>query len=416
MPPLLRLARDVLDELCQTRVTRSSVLLAEQLWARGRIKEAGDPAGLVQLIVEQLCADGLVTYTVGDHEVPVQIKVTQKGFKRAGYAVQVPAVGSSAALHQPLRAEPSDFRGLASMTTGGDIERMPLAEHLTVYPQHRSIHPDPWEVGPDSVTRRDDMVRTSKVSKAGALRARDVLADMDHPASSAEIAARLGLAQVTAQSMLQRAIDEGLVERIGSARGPGIRYAIKGEIATPPIDESSTRDAIVDILTHRAGVADADAMLRLLQRRDTRRWGGLGLHALQHQLWAMQKAGLIRFDDHRQGSIVKITNIRIGRIVTAAVEPEGLTETDVAPEPDVPVGSAGDSSWPLLDEARAKAQRLLESEATAHRYLQAAELLESIDPAESERLLLRAAEASSETLSPIEAEYIRFAAEKGATR
>lgn len=144
------LDREVLDALCRTYVTRNAVVLAQELWYnRGSVK-GFDPYGLVKDCLEHLNQLGLIRYYAGDRDVPVDIRVTERGYHAAGYDLFVHVAGpgdwrvkrfrrDDASVRHP--GDRTDFRTFDDVATGGPIERMPLALHLIKYPNHASIHP-----------------------------------------------------------------------------------------------------------------------------------------------------------------------------------------------------------------------------------------------------------------------------------
>lgn len=138
------LADDVLDELCRARITLSAVSLASDLWDRGRLRKLGDPFGLVCWTLDDLNKAGCVVYREGYNQVPVEIRVTPLGYKVAGFPIQAHRVGS----HYMRRVrpeqdgarahpgDPTDFRNQLLTSIGGDVEKMPIAKHMTCYPDH----------------------------------------------------------------------------------------------------------------------------------------------------------------------------------------------------------------------------------------------------------------------------------------
>lgn len=74
------------------------------------------------------------------------------------------------------------------------------------------------------------------------------------------------------------------------------------------------------------------------------------------------------------------------------------TNEEPAPEP----------SWPELQRIRALRQAAMAASLRAEAYYDAAAALESVDPAESKRMLARAEEVAGPGLTPAEAEYLRF--------
>lgn len=146
---LTTIERDVLEALCAARVTRSSVMLAEELWSRPRSSLVdADPFGLLVVTLESLNERGLVTYVLrGVHgTVPLDVRVTPEGYQACGYSTTSHEVGRGGHLHHAVDdgarhpGDGTDFRNYQSHTVGGAIERMPLAEHVVRYPEHAYRH------------------------------------------------------------------------------------------------------------------------------------------------------------------------------------------------------------------------------------------------------------------------------------
>lgn len=134
---LTGLERDVLEALAESRVTRSAVALAIGLYDRGGISGL-DPSGLICWVIEGLGKYGLVNYTVGDRDIPVDIRLTNDGWHAIGYTVQFTEVGHRRGGKDTVRRidDATDFRNFYPFAIGGPIERMSLLEHVLVYPEH----------------------------------------------------------------------------------------------------------------------------------------------------------------------------------------------------------------------------------------------------------------------------------------
>lgn len=415
-----RIERDVLERLCASRVTRSHVRLALEMWDDGHLRRHVDPTGLVRIALDALNERDYVVFNLGSPEhdtgdIATNIRVTPKGYRAAGYIEPMRAVvGTHAATrsHVPLHLGPTDYRSLDEHTTGGAIERMTLREHIDVYPDHRTIHPDP-----------DDIQGERTVSSAQPVpdRAVDALRSIGRPAGLYEVADREGRHFTTANGDLRAAINEGKVRRIGNRGAKGSKYAL----ADWSFDEEATstdatqRDAILAILKERERVEDALVMARLLAARDER-WRGLGGHSVAHQLQNMRKAGLVEFNAQTRDGHQKLTNIRLPKAfngnhaVTVKPETDPIA-SDAAIEATIDVLEqlAPDvSAWPVLEKLRAREERTADLREAAAKYLEAAAIIESVNPSEAERLATTANEiAQDAALSPIEAEYLAFAKE-----
>lgn len=142
------LAEDLLVELCRARVTLSAVSLAGEMYDRGRLQQVGDPYGLVLWTLQDMNKAGDITYRLGHNSVPVEIRVTRDGYKRAGFTVRhhevgnirrgAPAAGPSNR-EDGIRHSPGDgteFYNHPDKARGSEVERMPIRQHIRAYPQH----------------------------------------------------------------------------------------------------------------------------------------------------------------------------------------------------------------------------------------------------------------------------------------
>jgi DNA-binding transcriptional ArsR family regulator len=448
---------DVLRELCQTRETRSAVILAGELWARRNRDSSqggwGDPYGMVHMAVESLSDEGLITYVQGENGVPIRIRVTRRGYAFAGFDSVTTEVGSwiGKRVAHTLHRDATEWRVLDDATVGGVIDRCHLRDHLRDFPEHSLIHPSLDDVGPyfEPVARVVATERDrSKIMTSPAARTRvivDALERIEGPATLTELIEATGLSQPTVSRNIVAALNTGAVVRRGQKGTTNARYALTAwngnGVATPEPEDLSGRNLIIQILAERTAagygeIADMRTLLGLLARRDSR-FGSLGLHSLEHQLRSMAKLNIVTFDAHA-GS----RDTRSGGLFNIALQPQALDiynrsdgAIDVGLRPLVPEpvnGPAPDveqapepepepepepaptplESWPLLDELRARIVRDANDRERAQRLLQAAELLEGIDDDERDRLMERAAEVAQRTsLSAMEAEYLAYAQE-----
>lgn len=441
---------DTLDELCQAKVTRSVVTLAADLVARGRLDELGDPVGFMAVLVEEFGANGLVTYRLRREwsTLPLEIRVTPLGYQIAGYSHIVPAVGSRAAKHAPIRpAEPMEWRSLANATYGGAIERTSLSEHLDRYPEHRSIHPSPWECGPYPGV---DMAVSETTKKARqrtrALEVAQAIDELGGAAGYNEIMNHTGWSHVKMQAGLDAADALAFARRNGPPKSPGVRWEIQaaGRVALREADEKvvseyqqadadpSLRQVIIDEIRNRGTIGSSRDLMRYLGQIDSR-WGSVGLHSLQHQLRSMKERGLVDFRVTRHGSVSEIVVIRLGKHATpreestadlggtdvkaveriSAVVPISQADLDDAPAVAEQVTNVLDHKYPELDRLRAIRDESDRLRARADAFLTAASALDGVDQAESDRLMASAAQiASSASLTTVEAEYLRYASDK----
>jgi hypothetical protein len=155
-------------------------------------------------------------------------------------------------------------------------------------------------------------------------------------------------------------------------------------------------------------------------------WRSMGLHSLDHQLFSMQKAGLIEMDVKRNGQVQRLSRIRIPKravelpvhIPTPEVIEQHIVTIPVAILEDAPsvlepILDLIHGRFPILDSLRARARERVETSRRADAFLVAASALDGVAQDESDRLMALANEmASAVQLSPIEAEYLRFAETK----
>jgi hypothetical protein len=103
-------------------------------------------------------------------------------------------------------------------------------------------------------------------------------------------------------------------------------------------------------------------------------------------------------------------------IVALMPEPPAPVEPAAAPQtPKVAAPKAPSQGYPLLAALQARAKTRAEEASRRDALLEAAGLLAKLDPEESERLLARANTAEGEPFSPVEAEYLAFAASRSLT-
>jgi hypothetical protein len=422
------LARDVLDELCQTTVTGNAVVLTETLVNRGRLSAFGDCYGLIAAILADLNRLGLVAYSVGYGDVPIRIRVTQPGALRVGYAHRAREVGRGISTGQRRRrddasrsGDTSDFRNYRETADGGDIERMPLTLHVAKYPDHRDKHQAQLE--------ERDMAAQQKYDDATALRA---LAMIEAGRTNTQVATELHIP-------------------VGSISGALIPRArrLRAETETPPPADESLRSAVIAVLGDHPGIESESLLTRLRSRYGERR--SVGRHEVQHLVGSLIRQGVVegrqvqngntktygplrlrpteridaerarrdveqRIDAARRDFEQRTTTVVPGAATAATTrldQPEITAEPEVESEP-VPEPIAGyeqpSARWPILDALRETAGRRNEANRTASALLEAAAALEGVDDEMSETLSARAAAVVSQyTLSRLEDEYLRYA-------
>jgi hypothetical protein len=235
----------------------------------------------------------------------------------------------------------------------------------------------------------------------------EALGSLGGQATWAQLNGVLGGVNSTTHRMLQQALSEGAITH---ERGQLWRLGV-----TPLEVETSARGTILRVL--KSGEAEDDRVLmeRVIQAPLGQRWRSLGMHSLDHQLFSMEKAGLIEMNVKRDGSVQRITRIRLPKVKeTPMVDPYHPTRPTVEAEAKQDDFLAlGGLNYPLLASLRARAQARAETSRRADAYLAAASALDGVAQDESDRLMALANDlANGVALSPIEAEYLRFADEK----
>lgn len=147
--------RDVLWMVAHEGPYLSAVYLLDDLADRGRIGSGGpDIAGggwlLVQNTLDSLNRLDLVVFSVADYGVFTHVRCTPSGYALAGMPHQVREVGAihSRGGNEPDHpGDPTDWRCHPSCAPGGEIERMPLRDHINAYWEHAHLHFEAlWEI------------------------------------------------------------------------------------------------------------------------------------------------------------------------------------------------------------------------------------------------------------------------------
>lgn len=298
---------NLLDELCQARVTLSSVKLAADLWERGALRGIGDPVGIIQWTLAHLNERGLVAYRLSTRGIPVEIRVTRAGYTACGYKIAAREVGRMQRRYDPTQdggrahpGDPTDFHELAGETFGGPILREPLEWHANNYPDH-----------PEHQRQLEEC--------------RDMPSQID-PGKVEAIAQALGQSGNPNMSRIARDYDvsEGTVRNVAKAMRateafPGIRQRVLEAIVNHGPFESYRDLSIADI--------------------------GADYHEMVHVCYRLRRAGLISFEERRlTGDKTSLVNIRATKrgidaayttdpVMMRISKEEAVTE-DIKPTPE----------------------------------------------------------------------------------
>lgn len=261
-----------------------------------------------------------------------------------------------------------------------------------------------------------------------------VLDALDGERDVAAVAAQLSLHNSTVNYALQQAKEEGRATIVGTeASGGRPRFVWARTEADDQTEEPtpeaarSLREALIDLL--RAGeVADSRDIPTLLRERGGRHDN---LHHVQHLLLALERQGVVSLTRHALGRTQYFSNVGLRRIpplgstareraiyereVREATVQQAATApvaADSAPPAPEPSGAPAPTRWVHLAALRQRVRERDARQQEANAFIEAAALLERYSPAEAARLTEAAyGMVDGLTLSPVEVEYLAFAAE-----
>lgn len=269
-----------------------------------------------------------------------------------------------------------------------------------------------------------------------------------HDATFSEVMSAIGAAPSNtraANEALKAAQQKGWARSMGPQGRKGNRWTLtdQGRLAlstkpvavsrTPEREVASARETILMILEKGEAADDKELMGQMAGVSQS--WRQLGMHSLDHQLFSMEKAGLIEMDVKRNGRVQAITRIRLPKRATRAEtewyngnapEPTGEAEKDTIEQVSivqvVPQAVLDDAApfreavddvmlhrYPVLDRLRERERLASETRARADAFLAAASALDGVAQEESDRLMALASEISEgASLTAVEAEYLRY--------
>jgi len=410
----------VMEALTRSRTTISVVALAATLWnPDGGVTMGADPVGLVEYIITDLGARGLLTYRLEPRKtgvsnpyagLPHTIRLTQDGWTLMGYphaAVQV-NTRLSTRQHLDQHGDRTNFRKHSDTAEGvGPIETLPWPEHRAVYPTHHHPMMEDSDMGmkatasPKLAPTDDDAATRGYIRITPELEARVIAYRTRFPlVDYAELGRMCDLPQRTIAYILT-----DLPRLRATNDADGRAGTIKQRILW-------TLDALP--------MNDVPELRRVLGRADTE-------HDIVHALHDLHKQGKVDFKEvgaHKQPEDIHLTARGRGeglpkvvkdRIhddfkdkVVAPDEQDALVSAfaDADPDPE-PVTKA--SPFPLLDALLAREQERQAQDNAGFKYLEAAEAIKDIDPVMYSQLVEKAS-SDIPFPSPIEAEYLRYVA------
>jgi hypothetical protein len=140
--------RDILWQVCHGGPYSSSVVLAIDLSDLGKLVDSLNAVPLLEMALQELNEAGLVVYSESPHhdhgQMPItRIRATADAFSMLGFMPPVKIVGAKYSRGSHASDHPgdgTDWRNQPPTTTGGEIERLPLREHMERYWEHSHVH------------------------------------------------------------------------------------------------------------------------------------------------------------------------------------------------------------------------------------------------------------------------------------
>ncbi len=385
--------QDVLIALTEGMSVSSVVTLAADLYDRGRNTgfRGGDIVGFVTLVLEGLNEKGLVQYRLPARHnetefawagLPKHVRLTPEGWAVTGYPRFHSEVGRNARRREVSRGDRTDYRNHATTAEGSDLERLPWYEHRVVYPDHAHN----YELFGVLTDLEKDMAETRSWNRV-----------------TPEMEDRVRAAFTRHRNYADAASETNLSER-------QVRYILSGKTSL-----GSLKQRMLALIEQRGRFADIHELYEELP-------GSHGMHNFVHVLHSLHSEGLIDFREVKAGTggtsyldiraAKRRTNgeakhepevevVEVEADVTAVAQPEEVAPTPIS------------EGYPELFLIRERHALLVHQRGAADRYMKAAEALGNDDPDMVELLLRKATEAETGSLSPVEAEYLRWVEEHG---
>jgi hypothetical protein len=429
MNPKPKLSRDdltaldlrVMEALTTSRVTTTTVGLASTMWEGWSDQLGADPVGLVEYLVQGLAERGLVNYVLvakrpGIHDpyagLPRNIRLSKDGWALMGYPNRAYQVGTRQATDIFLdhKGDRTNFRKHSTTAEGvGPIEVDTFAEHRWKFPTHihmygddmdiTSARPDLAPVEVDGEGKPRGYVRVTPELEAKVMAVRSV-----YPTHSyTDISDMVGLPERTIKYILTD---------LPRLRAQNDADPVKG----------SLKERIVWTLEAIPVVKSVRELRMVLGRADTE-------HDIVHVLHSLHTEGKVDFREAKAGNsptnialtargrgkgLPKTVAERIPEQVADRILPEEVQPADAAAEADHEPPVDVPATYPLLDALIEREGKRLNADNKAMNYLAAAELVKDTDPEMYSTLVSKAEANDIPFPSPLEAEYLRYVAEKGA--
>lgn len=423
---------DVLLHLAQSRTT-NVVLLAADMWRTTADWQAEDPYPLLTYVLDSLSSRGLCTFRIkagvglghtgGTHtpDLPMDIRLTPKGWELMGYPTKTVEVGSQGR-HQRESNHPgdmTDYVNLAGHTYGGPIETDTFGEHRRDYPDHNHMYGVQLTMANQS-TARKRRGYTARLAEPDILREDDgVTRSYTRVTTAMEatvLAAREALGAVAYSDIAKETgVPERSVKYILTDL-PRLRRNKEGEANAA----KSLKERVFDYVEALGTIKDVTELRRILGMGDDE-------HSVMHVLHSLHTQGRIDFDERGNGmGTATVVNIRLhkkSQKVRLSPDPEAVVEI-AEPNSPLPVISREQEEraiseahskqepegFPLLDLLLQREKHRLDGDSKGMAYVVAAEAIQAFDPDEARRLMQKSKEYDVPFPSPIEAEYLRYVA------
>jgi hypothetical protein len=143
-------SKDILWQVCHGGPYYSSVLIAIDLDDLGKLTNRMDAVNLIQMSLALLNEHGLVVYRLASHGIYTSVRATHEGYSMVGFPPAMKIVGSSHSYGSNASdhpGDPTDWRNHKPWARGGEIEKMPLRDHIFAYWDHAEKHFEAlWEI------------------------------------------------------------------------------------------------------------------------------------------------------------------------------------------------------------------------------------------------------------------------------
>jgi hypothetical protein len=329
----------VLFLICENGVTRSEVFLGQELsdlMARPPLGQA------LRWILEGLNLNGWIVYSLGEHDLFINIKPTRVGYLVAGYPPPSMLVGLRRNYTSDSPKHPgdhTDFRtvhAFGNWDLDGRVEREGVMEHVLRYRSHN--HHFAFEVNPHLHTLSDKLGVAPSQSQAhngrstappgGEAKGEGVMEMSASPAEiRADVRARLQRGEGVQAIREATGLGVGTIYRIrddpnykgpteaGRARSnnlKGVRAQMQQAPEMSPGEVTSIQERIRAVLDSASGPMDAETLRQeLLKDGKAETAGVVSLHSIVHVLYPMRRRREVEFNEKGRGASKRVVKIKL---------------------------------------------------------------------------------------------------------